>query len=470
MSGANHIGSRWAAIRPTHVRRVLPWLRKRVLRFRRNESGSMLVFSLMIFTTMLLAGGMAVDFMRFEATRSRIQATLDRAVLAAASLRQPLDPEAVVVDFMSRAGFDGYTLDVDVTEGLNFRVVEATASLPQNAIFLNIVGFRTLNVRATSSAEERVPNVEVSLVLDISGSMRFTDSSGVPQINIMRPAARRFVQQMLAGDRADLTTISIIPYAGHVNPGQRVFELLGGEAWHGFSHCMELTSSDFSQTGLPQGSNRDQVPNFMWWAIDWNWMEWGWCPSSAAEIQYFSADVNQLTNFINTMSLHDGTGTHYGMRWGLALLDPSSRWLANTLVSDGTVAASIGNRPANWDDAETLKVLVLMTDGEITDQYRPRFPEDEINNSVHLLAQNSNRRQTLSSRTTNRNQFWQSCDLAKQNGVTVFTIAFNTSSRAANEMRQCASSPSHFYEARSHQLDAAFQSIAGAIQMLKLTQ
>lgn len=470
MSGENHIGLRRAGTRPAPWRRVLPLLKGRLRRFRRNESGSMLVFALMVFITMVLAGGVAVDFMRFEATRSRVQATLDRAVLAAASLRQPLDPEAVVVDFLSRAGLDGYTLNVTVEEGLNFRIVHATAAMDQNPIFLGMLGKREVRIRATSAAEERIPNVEVSLVLDISGSMRFTDASGVPQIEIMRPAARRFVQQMLAGERADLTTISIIPYAGHVNPGRRVFELLGGNAWHDFSSCMELTGPDFGHTGLPAGGNRDQVPNFMNWAIAWNWMEWGWCPSPSAEIQYFSSDVGALTTFIDTMSLHDGTGTHYGMRWGLALLDPGSRWLTGTLIGDGTVASGLGNRPANWDDPETLKVLVLMTDGEITDQIRPRFPEDEVNNTVELQRQHSNRRMTLTNRTTNRNRFWQACDLAKDNGVTVFTIAFNTSSAAANEMRHCASSPSHFYEARSHQLDAAFQSIAGAIQMLKLTQ
>jgi Flp pilus assembly protein TadG len=72
-------------------------------RFRNDEDGAMIVFGLIFFVLMLMIGGLAVDFMRFEYTRTRLQNTLDRATLAAASLDQQLDPTLVVKDYLLKA-------------------------------------------------------------------------------------------------------------------------------------------------------------------------------------------------------------------------------------------------------------------------------------------------------------------------------------------------------------------------------
>ena len=74
-------------------------------RFRREERGSILIFSLFLLIMMLMIAGMSVDLMRSETQRARLQRTLDRAVLAGASLEQTLDSEAVVRDYFEKAGF-----------------------------------------------------------------------------------------------------------------------------------------------------------------------------------------------------------------------------------------------------------------------------------------------------------------------------------------------------------------------------
>ena len=67
-------------------------LRRRLNRFRQDEDGGLIIFSLYLFVMMLMIGGLAVDFMRYEITRTRLQNTLDRAVLAAADLRRRPPP------------------------------------------------------------------------------------------------------------------------------------------------------------------------------------------------------------------------------------------------------------------------------------------------------------------------------------------------------------------------------------------
>jgi len=376
-------------------------------------------------------------------------------------------------------------------------------------------GVRMLTSPAVGTAEEIIPNVEVSLVLDISGSMRFNDRDGMPRIDRLRPAARSFVTRILEGDRFETTTVSIVPYAGQVNPGSQIFDQMGGVRMyveyededgemvterrdHLRSSCAELDSTDFNLAAIPQGGSYAQVPHFMNWRIDNPTMDWGWCPlednsasgENSSAIYYLSNNETNLHNYIDRMRLHDGTGTHYGMLWGLWLLDPGSNWAVQQLAAAGLVPSEFDSRPAAHDDPETLKVIVLMTDGNITEQIRPNFVDrtqapinatdtsDIFLNHTEELADQSNSsecagqgcRDQISSRNQNVQSFYAACNAARNNNIIVFTISFDAGSGGETEMRNCASSAAHYYDVRGSELDAAFQSIAGAINQLRLIQ
>jgi hypothetical protein len=136
----------------------------------------------------------------------------------------------------------------------------------------------------------------------------------------------------------------------------------------------------------------------------------------------------------------------------------------------GLVPVDAADRPAAWTDAGTTKYIVLMTDGQITDQYRPNNKLDPIHATVEFDNQTGDPDYTFSSRDTNLAQFYAQCDLAKDNGVMIFTIAFDAPASAATEMQSCASSPAHFFEVTNGSLDDAFTSIASQINQLRLTQ
>ena len=480
-----------------------------------REDGTITIFGLIMFVLMIGIGGIAVDVMRYETQRVQLQNTVDRAVLAAASLNQTISPEVVVNNYFQTSGLQNYRLNIDLDEGLNYRRVTVQAEAEINSLFMQMFGIRRMTSPAVGAAEERVPNIEISLVLDVSGSMRFTDSDGMMQIARLRPAAQDFVTRLLEGERAEKTTISVVPYAGQVNPGATVFNLMGGqranvEYVNGSgdtvvalrdsprSSCLEFTPAEFNLGAAPSGRTFPQVPHFMNWSIDNGTMDWGWCPlqgdSSAGDasssIEYLSSDATHLNGFLERMRLHDGTGTHVGMLWGLWLLDPNSGWLVDELITAGIVDTDYTERPAAFDDPETLKVIVLMTDGNITDQYRPRFPNrtvaplnetalDEIflHHTEELAQQNNSNdcngqgcRLNQSGRSTNVARFYASCNRARDNGITVFAIAFNANNSARQEMQNCATSDAHYYDVRGADLGQAFQSIASTIQMLRLVQ
>ena len=77
----------------TQTQTIASRIARHLRKFRTREDGTMVIFAVFMLILMLLVTGMAVDFMRIESTRTRMQGTLDRAVLAAADLGQTLPRE-----------------------------------------------------------------------------------------------------------------------------------------------------------------------------------------------------------------------------------------------------------------------------------------------------------------------------------------------------------------------------------------
>lgn len=493
----------WKSIRTRRAREFSA----RLKRFRRDEQGSLIIFALFLFLGMLMIGGLAVDFMRHEANRTMLQNTLDRATLAATDLDQVQDAKTVVEDYFQKAGLLEYLGDVTPVSGVNFRTVEAQASMTIPTFFIKLVGIDTLDVNVGNVASERLPNAEISVVLDISGSMRWNERD-----ENLEDAAQNFLAEVLKGEAARTTSVNIIPYAGMTNPGPFMFNRLGGvrygapviaNQWYedgdlddpydnyfgdtediafpNNSSCIDFGADDFLHADLPDNGSYDQVPLFMNWTIDWPHMEWGWCPSDAMAIQYARNDLGTfdpitetgtgLLGWIEDMRLHDGTGTHYGAKYGLALLNPSSQPHFAAMADAGLIDNDFRNRPAPWNDQETIKHLIIMTDGKVTEQVRPKVALDVDNPFAELNDGRTGDRTRITTRSENVDSLYAICNFAKAQGVYVYTIAFETDSDGRDEMRNCSSGPGYYFEVEGRDaIIGAFDAIAYHINKLRLMQ
>ena len=296
-----------------------PRARPHMLRhFAKSQDGGMMILGLFFFVMMVMIGGMAVDLMRFENSRTELQQTLDRSVLAAASLKQQRDPDDVVVDYFAKAGLAEKLVDVQANPTLSSRTVEAVGRTSVPTFFMHMMDVEDLSTTVGATAEESVSNIEISLVLDISGSMREGD-----QIGKLKVAAKQFFATVLDGDAARTTSINVVPYAGMVNVGPTLFSRYGGTRVHNNSSCIELNATDYTNMSEPSGT-RTQVPHFMQWTIDTATMNWGWCPSDSAAIRIAQNNITSLNAFVDGIRLHDGTGTQTGVKYGLMLLNPAS--------------------------------------------------------------------------------------------------------------------------------------------------
>ena len=453
----------------------------KLLRFGREEAGNMSLLTIFGSMSLVALGGVGIDLMYAEMKRTKVQATLDRAVLAAADLDQTLDPEGVMRDYFDKMLMPEALTSVSVTGGLNYRKVTGTAHVDMPSNFTSMLGVEGLKADGTATAEEHIKNVEVSLVLDISGSMGENN-----RLVNMKSAANTFIDTLLTSDNAANTSISLVPYSEHVNAGPSLTSALNVNWQHSYSHCIEFDSADYDSTGLNMTKQYAQMQHFQWNYFGGNDLTDTICPRYYYErIQPLSKDAAKLKNQVNALQPRAGTQIFMGMKWGAALLNPSSQPLTVASINAGLSDPSFSNRPAALTDANTLKTIVLMTDGQNSDTYRlANWAYDSANDRAHWASYNL--WYYLQRNVAQRNWpafYWQKydgsggdylldniCEAAKNDGIVVWTVGFETTEHGKSVMRDCASSPSHYFEVQGTEIEDAFSSIARSINQLRLTQ
>ncbi|EDZ48310.1 conserved hypothetical protein [Rhodobacterales bacterium Y4I] len=343
----------------------LPGLSK-VRSFLREEDGVLAKPMIGTFLAMLAVGGIGVDLMRMERDRTELQYTLDRAVLAAADLDQSLDADAVVLDYLTKAGLEQYYSDPDDQKGLGYKSVEATIDTDFEAYLLKFAGGDNMSLYANSRAEEIIGSVEISMVLDISGSM----NSGNRLVNL-QAAAKSFVTQITSNTDVSNLSISIIPYATQVNAGEKLLSKYTKVSQeHDYSYCVNFIKDQFSKHTLNQNEDLIRTAHFDTFTYSMNMIDRPVCPTRpGSAILPFTNDAAKLHAYIDSLTASGNTSIDIGMKWGSALLDPTAQPVVNALVDDKVISENFRGRPKAYGSGDTLKIIILMSDGQNTNQY-----------------------------------------------------------------------------------------------------
>lgn len=555
-------------IREECLRRV----HRRCAGFARDEDGSLVIFGIYIFVIMLMLMGMAVDIMHFETRRAKMQATLDSAVLAAADLDQTLDATTLVEDYFAKAGLGNELSAVRVTQGFNSKEVEADADLSVNTFFMHLLGVNRLAAPVEGTAEEAISRVELSLVLDVSNSMNWNNR--LPRLKV---AARDFVRNLIDPaevndpNTPNLISISIVPFNHQVSAGPGLLQYYNHTGEHNYSHCVDFTVADYSSPALSTTALIQQAGYFDPWYSS-SYMRLESCPAaSSRDILPYSNNLTQLEAYIQNLTASGNTSIDIGTKWGAALLDPSARPVVTGMIAAGNADADFAGRPVDYNSNQTLKVLIVMSDGENTEHWElnPDFRDGDSNiyknNNGYYTVYDPDRPAAVTTtcetrgewrynrwrgrwywyeweectttggqyfwhRTDSWNtepdggfsnntrltypQLWQDvsvrymaddimypvewnrtvrdfwrynvytqvsrntknprtatlCDAIKAQGVVVFTIGFEATPVGDATLRDCATSPGHFFDVEGLQIQSAFAAIASQIQQLKLTQ
>jgi hypothetical protein len=156
------------------------------------------------------------------------------------------------------------------------------------------------------------------------------------------------------------------------------------------------------------------------------------CPSGT--VVPLSDDKDAVDAYIDAMVADGSTAGHLGIAWSWYILSPNwaSFWPGSS-------------EPKPYDDKETVKAAVILTDGMFNTAYED--DEDSVKQAKDL------------------------CDGMKAAGIRVFTIGFQAPVEAAETLKYCASSEVSYYEAQDGEsLKAAFRAIGSTLTDLRLTQ
>lgn len=527
--------------------------------FLRDENGTILFFTVIVMIMMFILGGMGLDIMKYEVTRTELQQTSDRATLAATSLTQGLDSTDVVHDYFDKAGLGDKLTSVTVTSGLNFRTVRTEARANTNPIFLRLYERSILSqmeANALSIAEQRISNVEIILVLDVSGSM------GGRKLNSLKDSAKEFVDTVMRSDEEQKISISIVPYNAQVNIPQVLKNQFNFTNDNGvdYATCVELPREAFdtgpisrtipyamsAYSDLVNGAASSNT------SYDSNYDDMvpssSYCLNQAQNLVMLpTRNVSLIKAKIDALTAGGNTSVTLGMKWGLTLIDPSMKSAYTAFVAANAIPPHLAGRPYEYEEDDSVKVIVLMTDGEhvqhtyVPDAYKtgpsPIWraadgyysiehtsgrPYAAGNNtfwvphrgtwqsgpwgagatrqnwqdiwSTRRMAwvarqlygralgnNNTQRNNSYSAWVNNFRDSWlnaptmdttlqQTCSFARESGVIVYGIAFEAPDNASDQIRDCASTPGHYFNATGLEIQSAFRAIASNISQLRLTE
>jgi Flp pilus assembly protein TadG len=172
-------------------------------------------------------------------------------------------------------------------------------------------------------------------------------------------------------------------------------------------------------------------------------------------IEPLSNSVSGIKANIDALTVNGSTAGQIGIGWGWYMVSPNfgSLW-----------PSSAG---AAYDTSETLKAVIIMTDGEFNAPYC---------NGVTARNYNASRGQSNNCDPDNGEPYAQSralCDAMKVQDIMIYTVGFQipAGSRAEILLKYCATNSGSFYRAGSGaQLSEAFSAIGRDITQLRISK
>ena len=384
-------------------------------RFGTSQKGSIAVFYAISAVPLLLAAGTAIDYVRYFAGTTELQAALDSAALAAASTREATDAERLdLAEATFVINLEGSSLAADdVTRNFDIQdeTVVAAATMDMATSLMKLAGFESM--RLSLSAEVAVPadkKAEIALVLDYSGSMNETIGGGVKYV-AMKNAARDLISDLEAANPAKVK-FALVPFSHHVYGTFSKAHILGQSGSGSWTGCTQDRKYPYNLSDAKPTADDNtkwgqaQAPVHAAWGCN------GYTSHNLV-MKPLTNNFTALKSQLDLMTPYAWTHIALGVEFGFQMLTENDTF-ADT---------------ADYADDETEKFMVVLTDGAQTE---PAFGPG----STRTVAQGESNLEAL-------------CTNAKAKGITVITIAYDLDDNSTtNRLKNCATDPvSNFFVA-----------------------
>lgn len=356
-------------------------------RFSKDESGVFAVLFGLMAIVLIALGGATVDYVSLEQTRQRAQVALDAAVLAlqpdiytpgmtAESIRSRAE-EIVLERIGSTNVLDARVDQVSMDTEAGRLFLGGQITLP--TMFVSLVGVTQLQGSFSAEAVRGAVDIEVSVALDITGSM------GGQRIIDLRTALNNLIDTIVQDTQTPrYSKMALVPYSQAVNAGtyanalrgpirqpkdiSSIAWLTGSTRWisdisrsyqttvtasnHGFSNGDWVYIWDVN--GMNQINNRAyQVTNkttntFQLSGVDSSYYSWYWSGGQVRKCSYANCQM-RITS--NGHGYNAGDYVHVTDVGGLSGINDQTFRIAstttNTVTLDGMPSSGSGNYQSN---------------------------------------------------------------------------------------------------------------------------
>jgi Flp pilus assembly protein TadG len=384
----------------------------KVQRFVKNfgscQKGSIAVMYAVSAIPIFVAAGSAIDYIRYLANVTELQAALDSAALAAAATPEATDAQRLALAEATFArnleGGDLAGAAIERSFDIQNEAVVATADMNMATSLMQFANIDSMKLSV--GTEVAVPGdkkAEIALVLDYSGSMSESIAGGVKYV-AMKNAAKDLISDLEAAN-PDKVKFALVPFSHHVYGTFDKAYILGQSGSGTWTGCTQDRKYPYNLT--------DSTPT-----TDDN-TKWG---QPQAPVHASSGCSGYVSNNLVMKPL---TNDFTGLKSRLDMMTPYA-WTHIALGVEFGFHMLSDNMPfdtgVSYDDDETEKFMVVLTDGYQTE---PAFGPG----STRTVAQGEANLEAL-------------CTNAKAKGITMITIAYDLDDNAtSNRLKNCATDP-----------------------------
>lgn len=505
--------------------------------FKDEGGNTFVIVAAAVIPLMGVVGG-GLDLARAHLAKSRLSQACDAAALAGrrAMVNDDLEtakPEATkFFNYNFPQGYMETAAFTPVVTKPERGTITIQASTTVPTTIMKIFKAQTLPIEVTCQATQNFDNIDIVLVLDVTGSM--DDSiSGKRKIESLQDAVMSLYRE-LASAQTELTNqglrlrYGIVPYSSTVNVGKlvravntgymannwvyqsrtrysnssgtwNVYEpktvnvatyltgtavnantVVGGsDKWSTWNGCIEerkttstiTASSGTSPSDIPAGANDlniDLVPTSS------DDTKWGpqWDP------MVYRTDGSGVSNWCPAQARRLGVMTESEMQTYVNTLTPAGPtyhdigmiWGARFISRGGIFGA---DNPLTFNSRKTNRYVIFLTDGDLapSPDNGAAYGVEYLDRRVAGGTYNTSLSGGNGSDLEQRHtvRFLMACNAAKQGGASIYTIAFGLS--IPSSLQECASSPDQASVTDDGtELDAKFKEIGRNIGALRLKQ
>ena len=481
----------------------------------RDERGSLLPAVAGSMLMLTGAAGLSIDGARMFYVKDVLQKSLDSAGLAAGHAMDVDTMEADAAEFfaanIAAAGSIASATDMTITISEDNELITLVATASVDATFMSLFGYGSITVSASTEITRETRGMELVLVMDNTGSMRWDNKMAT-----MQEAATNLIEVVYGDDETSTNLwVGVVPYITQVNVGGAHYSWLSDAGKTKVDNDYLSTSWKGCVEARPDGEDLTNTPPtlvpfepYFWEDTDpfeatvWKYSWWtGWYESTedvdednnwidddtgtvtvdevndrndalgpnrgcGPQVTPLVAEKTTILNAIDEMApwSFGGTAANYGLVWGWRVLSPEWRGLW-----DGSPA----HLPVDHDTPFMDKVVVMLTDGKnefIDNDYVELGYSDytAFGRLADMGYDNKN-----DGRDDLDDRFDIICQNIKDDDVIIYTITFgNTPDTATqNAYSACATNPSFYFHApTASSLQEAFEVIGRQLSNLRLSK